>query len=218
MIKKNIFMNTVKILGYSERGVINSIVFYLREHPELIGRFIKVLGIDISGDEVEYTLLNEQSFSKYFGTSDLVIIAENKTNNEKTVIFIEGKVKTEQTRFDLDKKFADVFGQLYNKYLLTQLDPTTLTTRIDQRILRLGNNKTVNKAYKDYIANAQRYYFVAILPLDIESVVFQRKFEELSLEGMPIKDIRCAYWGDIEELFIDNPVAANFFYNRGQIY
>jgi hypothetical protein len=225
-------MNTVKILGYSERGVFNSIVFYLREHPELMGKFLTVLGIDLPAGfdgNVEYTLLNEQSFSE-FGDSDLVIIAENG-DNKKTVVFVEGKVKTLQGKFKLDRHFGElqdrknfrgissnIFVQIYHKYLLTQLDGQAgMNSVITEKTLKLGKNEIVLKA-AEMIKDAERYYFVAILPLDITSACFQEKFKELALEEMPRDDVRCAYWGKIEELFIDNVVAATFFYNRGQIY
>jgi hypothetical protein len=226
-------MNTVKVLGYSERGVINSIIFYLREHPELMGKFLKALEIELPedfGEDVEYTLLNEQSFSD-FGDSDLVIIAKNK-DNKKIVVFVEGKVKTSQGHFSLDTKFekvkvkdkedfkgisSNIFVQLYYKYLLTQLDGKQEynCSEIGKEAKKLGDNDIVKKAYNVYIKGAEQYYFVAILP--IESNDFQSKFKELNL-NMPTENIRCVYWGNIEELFIDNPVAENFFYNKGQIY
>jgi hypothetical protein len=238
-------MNKVKILGYSERGVFNSIVFYLREHPELMGKFLKVLGIGLPDSfdrNIEYTLLNEQSFSD-FGDSDLVIIAENEVK-EKAVIFIEGKVKTSQGSFSLDTNFdalekgetfdgfsSNIFVQLYYKCLLTLVLKQNATDTSGLGIKnvfrkgknnddrKIGGNEIVLKAAK-MIKGAEHYYFVAILPLDITSACFQRKFKELPLEKMPINDVRCAYWGKIEELFndSDNVVTATFFYNKGQIY
>jgi Holliday junction resolvase-like predicted endonuclease len=229
-------MNTVKVLGYSERGIINSIVFYLREHPELMGEFLKVLGIELSNDfreNVEYTLLGEQSFSE-FGTCDLVIIAKNK-DNKKIVVFVEGKVKTERGKFTLDKNFdkliqripfkkisSNIFVQLYHKYLLSQLTDkkTGMHSEIVKKTIKLGNNKIVNRAYNDYVANAEHYFFVAILPINIDSKELQDKFEGLQLTPpiMPTKNIRCVYWDNIEKLFSNNSVAENFLYNRGQIY
>ncbi|OAV66422.1 hypothetical protein Barb6XT_01933 [Bacteroidales bacterium Barb6XT] len=80
-------MSEVKVFGYSERGIFNSIIFYLREHPEKISGFISTLDINdtfFNDDEVSYTFLNEQSFSD-FGDNDWTIIA--KKGNEKTSNF-----------------------------------------------------------------------------------------------------------------------------------
>ncbi|MDR1742703.1 MAG: hypothetical protein LBR48_02650, partial [Dysgonamonadaceae bacterium] len=126
-------MSSVKVLGYSERGIINSIVFYLREHSEQIAEFIPVLGInDIEFlKDCDYTFLNEQSFSD-FGDNDWTIIAQKGT--EKRVIFIEAKVKSFQGKYNIDNEFkkirdnknykgvsSNIFAQLYYKYLLTKL-------------------------------------------------------------------------------------------------
>jgi hypothetical protein len=57
------------------------------------------------------------------------------------------------------------------------------------------------------------------LPLDIKSVDFQKQYTELPLQkAMLIKNVRSIYWGNIEQMFINNIVTENFFYNKGQIY
>jgi hypothetical protein len=240
-------MSTISILGYSERGIFNSIVFYLGEHGELICRFIKTLGIDddfFKDDCITYTFLIEQSFSK-FGCSDLVIIAKNKAD-EKRVVFVEGKVKTSQGGFSLETNFdklkkkekfdrmsSNIFVQLYYKYLLTRVlekdAADTSVLNIDD-VFKKGKNKDPRKIGKneivlkavEMIKDAQRYYFVAILPFDIKSDDFQKKYTELSLqEKMPIENVRSIYWRNIEQMFIndnDNIVTENFRYNKGQIY
>jgi hypothetical protein len=203
-------MSTISILGYSERGIFNSIVFYLGEHGKLICEFIKTLGIDddfFKDDCITYTFLIEQSFSD-FGDSDLVIIAENKAG-EKRVVFVEGKVKTQQKQtFVLEK--TNVFEQLNNKYMMVKGNVASKST-----------HKIVLKVIET-IKGAERYYFVAILPLDTKSTTFQNGFKKLlsNLE-IPENDIRNIYWGDIEQLFVENSnniVIKNFFYNREQIY
>jgi hypothetical protein len=83
---------------------------------------------------------------------------------------------------------------------------------------KIGDNEIVLKAV-EMIKGAQCYYFVAILPFDIQSVDFQKQYTELSLqEKMPIENVRSIYWGKIEQMFINNIVTENFFYNKGQIY
>lgn len=187
-------MSTVEVLGYSERGIINSIVFYLREQPKQhIQDFINLLGIDdvFFNDVCKYTFLNEQSFSQ-LGSNDLTIIAEGK-DEEKRVIFIEGKVKTYHKKtFSLNSNFeklkngetfksisSNIFVQLYYKYILSQVmgenkndteflkipDVLKKNNRNGEKGARkTGENGIVKKAIEK-IKGAKEYYYVAILPI-----------------------------------------------------
>jgi len=144
MSKENL-EKTVKVYGYSERGIFNSIIYYLdskqQEQPELIGKFLNELGVEGYIGGYHFTFLNEQSFSD-FGDSDLTIIAEQIQTKKKTVIFIEGKVKTYDGKYDLETEFekinkdelyakdvekrpngfsSNIFIQLYYKYLLQRV-------------------------------------------------------------------------------------------------
>jgi len=124
------------IYGYSERGIFNSIVYYLDSNPMLIGSFLEKLGMKgFSEEKFAFDFLIEQSFSD-FGDSDLTIIATEKTSTKKTVLFIEGKVKTfSKSAFSLEEEFnkiregskiivksdgfsSNLFVQLYYKHLL----------------------------------------------------------------------------------------------------
>lgn len=223
-------MGLVKILGYSERGIFNSIVFSLRKHPEKIQDFIKILNINIKIDineNTKFILLNEQSFSD-FGDSDLVIVIEY--NKQKIVIFVEGKVKTyNPNSYHLKKEFekisknrhykqvsSNIFAQLYYKYLLTQIDVNKafISSQIGKEVKKLGKNQIVINAYEQYIKDASEYHFVAILP-DTDNFLSYCK----QLDFMPIKNIHCKSWKQIEELFNDCPcVKQTFEYNEGQIY
>jgi len=124
----------MKILGYSERGLINSLIFNIGENKELMDKFIRLITfptvIEI-GEPHNYEILIEQSFSE-FGNADLVIVVHYNNPTNKKVLFIEGKVKTVQAKtwslksqFD---KFIDInktagyssnlFFQLKSKELL----------------------------------------------------------------------------------------------------
>lgn len=239
-------MNTVEVLGYSERGIFNSIVFYLQEYPELMSDFLKVLQIDNSecfGESIKYTILNEQSFSD-FGDSDLVIIAENNCTKTKTVVFIEGKVKTSQGSFSINRNFNDlkqenvfdgissnIFVQLYYKYLLINVlnyDKTDTSSynlpdifkKNDGNDRKIGKNEIV-KAAMEKIKSADTYYFVAILP---KTEDLKKRFEELNAtvfqtKPIPIEKIQSVSWEDVKNLFgNDSIVLKTFDYNNGQIY
>ncbi|MDR0789630.1 MAG: hypothetical protein LBO06_02405 [Bacteroidales bacterium] len=231
-------MGRPKVLGYSERGMFNSIIFYLREHPEEISGFLSTLDIKdtfFEDDVVCYTFLNEQSFSD-FGDCDWTIIAEK--DKKKQVIFIEGKVKTYSGNYNIDKEYSkieknkknkenknykgvssNIFAQLYYKYLLTKLDGESVKgSLVGKSEKKIGKNPIVNKAYEKYIKDAAKFYYVAILPNELSSENFSKKFTALNL-SMETKNIKCAYWGKIEEFFSKaEEVSKNFVYNKGQIY
>ncbi|OAV72350.1 hypothetical protein Barb6_01206 [Bacteroidales bacterium Barb6] len=230
-------MPEVKVFSYSERGIFNSIIFYLREHPEKTSGFISTLDINdtfFNDDEVSYTFLNEQSFSD-FDYNDWIIIA--KKGNEKRVIFIEGKVKTFNGKYDIEEEFdkirkdkkydgvsSNIFAQLYYKYLLKELGSQSQISSVvgKKEVKKIGENEIVKKAYNDYVldASSSSFYYVAILPVELCNDEFIKKFNALE-PNMESKNIKCAYWGSIECFFGKagaTEVIENFDYNRGQIY
>jgi len=232
-------MCKVKVLGYSERGIINSIVFFLREHTDHILGFIKILCIkdeeDFFNDACEYTFLNEQSFSD-FGSNDWTIIAEK--DGEKRAIFIEAK---RGKSYKIEEEFkkineyciegkeykgvsSNIFAQLYYKFLLAQIDNDNefKGSKIDKGIKKLGGNEVVKRAFNDNIRKVSKFYYVAILPKEVEN--FSKKFDDLNL-GMPEDDIKSVCWEKIKDFFEPiliegqkNQVIENFIYNEGQIY
>ena len=232
------------IYGYSERGIFNSIIYYLdskqEEQPKLIGEFLEKLGINgFSNGKYEFTFLNEQSFSD-FGDSDLTIIVKKNKTDEKprAVVFIEGKVKTySQNKFSLSNQFdkidekeqykgisSNIFVQLYYKYLLVEkLDSENYQTesRIGKTTKKLGKNQIVKRGYEK-IAKAQKYYYVAIIPKQKDdSKKITQYFEDLKLLTDVKDNIRCASWQDIEAFFVEKnakDIMENFEYNKGQIY
>lgn len=105
----------MKILGYSERGIINSLIFSIGDDKELMGKFIGLMDLPEPfklGNPVNYTVLLEQSFSQ-FGDADLVIIIHYKYYNDtkdeepedKKVLFIEGKVKTSGSNWIIQTQY-----------------------------------------------------------------------------------------------------------------
>jgi hypothetical protein len=219
----------VKVLGYSERGIFNSIVFYLRENSEHIAGFIYELGIN-DGEffkNCTYTFLNEQSFSD-FGDNDWTIIAKKGT--EKRVIFIEGKVKTFSGKsFNLCENFdklknkesfdgisSNIFVQLYYKNLLVKilserkedtgsLNINDLFKKNNSGERKIGKNEIVKKAV-EIIESSAKYYYVAILPGNESTADFKKKYDELNktvLKESPMdaESITCVSWEEIEKFF-----------------
>ena len=116
----------MEVIGYSERGVINSFIyniFYSENNLEKIKRFLSMICLpnleNIENNIIisDFSNINnakiliEQSFSD-FGDCDLVILVEKNINSEtvKQVIFVEAKVKTATRKpwsiGDEFKKFA----------------------------------------------------------------------------------------------------------------
>lgn len=236
-------MNEIEVFGYSEREIFNSIIFYLKDHPEEISYFLNVLGIkddNFFNINCKYKFLNEQSYSQ-FGSNDLTIIAEN--NKDKRVIYIEGKVKTYQkNNFTLESNFeklknsekfkglsSNIFVQLYFKYLLSKYiniqndlesinipEVFKINSRSGLLDRQLGENKIVLKAV-DLIKNASEYYYVAILPIQNNEII--KKFEELNntifkYQPMELKNVQQTYWGQLEKHYQNIPtIKKNFEFN-----
>lgn len=221
----------MKILGYSERGIINSLIFSIGEQKkELLTEFIKLVvcpnSIDI-GEPDSYEILLEQSFSQ-FGDSDLVIIANYKNPTDKKVIFFEGKVKTLNVNkwsiLNQYKKFngpvyngssSNLFFQLRSKELL--IKNLSGITEADKygRIRNFGTNKIVLSAIK-MINQASQYYYVGIIPSDINEI--KNFLENEYKDEFPIQLLA---WEAIETFCKQSDldkVIDMFTFNKGQIY
>ncbi len=97
------------IIGYSERGMINSLFYelkYSENNLRLLNDFLSLVSFPDSGVTFhvsEVKIWIEQSFSD-FGDPDALILVNNQ--GFKQVIFIEAKVKTEEkSRWEISKEF-----------------------------------------------------------------------------------------------------------------
>ncbi|MDR2782501.1 MAG: hypothetical protein LBB48_01425 [Treponema sp.] len=233
------------IHGYSERGIVNSIAYFLDANSLYVYDFVTTLGISLPKFEYNYTFIIEQSFSD-FGDSDLIIIIKNNTNDEKIVLFIECKIKTYQGSFKILSEFnkisnalttskkikgisSNLFVQLYYKYLLIKTSDNSDKDMSVNSIFKknngnsrvLGNNKIVTDAFNK-IKDANDYYYVAITPTapdEMDTNGFRCKIKELNL--MPWENTYLCYWGKVKEFFDTigaNKVKEVFDYNYRQIY
>lgn len=112
----------MKVIGYSERGLINSLIyniFYSENNLEKIKRFLSLIFLpnfeetedntnilDFSSiDKAE--ILIEQSFSD-FGDCDLIILLSKNNATIKQAIFIEAKVKTDSIKsWSIQKEYRE---------------------------------------------------------------------------------------------------------------
>lgn len=88
-------MNENTLNLYSERGIMNALIFSIWKDKEKVTEFLREFGLKEKmnfEDVVGYHFYPEYSLSD-FGDTDLVIIV-NYNDGAKDAIFIEAKVKT----------------------------------------------------------------------------------------------------------------------------
>lgn len=182
----------MEIIGYSERGLINSLLYEIKfsqNSLENLNQFLKLIAFpyrDINFRITTAKILIEQSFSD-FGDADLVFLVNNSGN--KQIIFIEAKVKTFQRQgWTITDEFeqlkegiqqnkvssSNLFIQLYHKLRLTQTlksgDLTQLKKGVQfpicssKRIRKIGNNNVVLKAMEQLVPYCGDALFVALVP------------------------------------------------------
>lgn len=228
----------MKIIGYSERGIINSLIFSIGKNIALMNKFIQLINIPELNQlkkPKDYTILLEQSFSR-FGDADLIIIVHYDNPKHNRVLFIEGKVKTYQVKkWRLNSQFnklnkidklnkrekyngysSNLFFQLHLKKLL--IDKWAEIKKyggvkepIFKDFRKIGDNKIVLKAF-DLIA-CEKAYYVGLVPStekDINEFISENNtgFNFLS-------------WEKVEKFCKQNElmeVLDMFKYNSGQIY
>ena len=123
----------MEILGYSERGILNSLLYeirYAKNGDELLNQLIDKMKFPLTDDKPlrgNAIVLVEQSLSD-FGDADAVVLIQSDAN-KKCAIFIEAKVGAKwsiEDRFDGFKKgvksdfvqrgfSSNIFTQLYHK-------------------------------------------------------------------------------------------------------
>ena len=221
----------MKIIGYSERGMLNSIIYSMNTNQmkKFIALITKKDDEFILDDSIE--ILIEQSLSD-FGDADLIIMYSTQT--KKHTLFIEAKVKTysqgrwslvlEYNRFkDENRKNngSNLFRQLaLKKSLVTEKNCANTGIKIidkkvsgNKDIKRIGSNEVVLKAFKK-IVMSDEYQYIGIIPvneIDFESLAIDKDYSY-------IKFIK---WCDIYS-FIQNEsiiqAQNNFEFNFGQIF
>ena len=222
----------MKIVGYSERGIINSLIFSIVERKkELMTAFIKQIElpnkIDI-GEPDSYEILLEQSFSQ-FGDSDLVIIAHYINPSDKKVLFFEGKVKTwgvnnwnlsnQYIKFNAPIKYdgysSNLFFQLKSKELLIKYLNGIIEKDKYEKHRKLGENGVVHLAVEK-LKSASQYYYIGIIPRT-----------EVQIEGFLNNEYKCEFpiqllaWETIQRFCEKQElqkVLEIFTFNKGQIY
>lgn len=231
----------MKIYGYSERGIVNSIIFNIGDNKRLITEFIKLIPVLSEIDQPDdYDILLEQSFSQ-FGTSDLIVIAYYNNPKKKLILFFEAKVKANKKNWTLNKHFeyfnslldykekhdkilngraphyaSNLFYQLYLKEFLIRnienLDNNIPKKDILNISRKIGNNEIVKKAVEMLKGVRPNCYYIGIVP-SMEKQCMKLNFNEQMIHFLS--------WNKIEDFAKANELNRLldiFQFNRGQIY
>ena len=185
-----------KLIGYSERGMVNALsADLLNEDSKVIEGILELFQFPLveqspSFVDIQNTIIIvEQSFSN-FGSADLIFLLTHQ-DGRKQSLFIEAKVHSDKKRgrqihqrwefftkfvqgeFKGSKGTSALFSQLYRKNQLVrhlQNPEEILMADSVSKHWKLGKNRVVNRAAKlirPYIDNS---WMVALLPESAESV------------------------------------------------
>jgi hypothetical protein len=182
----------VRVVGYSERGIFNSLLYEIGLSPnaiELLGELLGLIHFPVGkpnftglcGAEV----LVEQSLSD-FGDADLILLLHGE--GWRRVVFVEGKVKPAQLgAWTIDAAWrqflarkngkldsSNLFTQLYHKIRFIRALQTDGIDGIvkgvpfpecsTKQLRKLGANPVVQKAAVMIGAYAEEAFFVTLVP------------------------------------------------------
>ncbi len=215
----------MEILGYSERGLINSLCYELRysqDNLQLLNNFLSLVSFayrTVNFQISEAKILIEQSFSD-FGDADLVLLVNNLKS--KQVIFIEAKVKTYQRAYwNILEEFeefkggiekekvssSNLFVQLYHKVRLVKTLQTGGIKQLQNGVQfpicssknhrKIGNNKVVLNAINQLKDYYKESLFIALLPENDSNLrnFYKNTLKNYCPQGFQEWDIRD--WGYI---------------------
>jgi len=195
----------MEIMGYSERGVLNSFFYeirYAHNGLDLINEFFTKVSFPYTHANFKVekiTILIEQSFSD-FGDADAVLLINN--DGKRQTVFVEAKVKTYRKRpWLIDDEFyrfkdgiaknevssSNLFTQLYHKMRLFNtlkrngiggLQIGVEFPKCSSKGTRkIGSNEIVSKAVNKIEEFSKDAFYVALIPDSAENAkkFFQKK-------------------------------------------
>jgi len=214
------------IYGYSERGIINSLIFSIGNEVQLMNEFIRSLNIPmlfVNDTPIGYDILLEQSFSR-FGSADLVIIIKyDKEPLNNKVLFIEGKVKTSQKAYwnlvsqykEFEKRkpenSSNLFFQLHLKKLLFSNAPEIANSLkakkefvVEEdwygRDRKIGENTIVEKALT--MINCSEAFYIGIIPSSVDDINTFLNNVEKSENDPIVEHIHLVSWHTVQNFCV----------------
>ena len=226
-------MPNIEVRGYSERGMINAMMYemnYSSNGIEMLRNFLKLCVFPNEDPDFENfnsaRVLIEQSFSD-FGDLDLLIMLDGSI---KQSVLLEAKVKTFQSNgwsisdeWDNFKQVVDgtlpkaedgsnLFIQLYRKMRLIntiknpnlKLQPNIIGDRWS-----LGKNRIVIKAAEELAQYSSKPWFLALVPDSQKNIAdfFKNKLSNLPtvLPDWSILNVGYLAWEDFENYCKNSP-------------
>lgn len=196
-------MGNIEVRGYSERGMINAMIYEMMYSPDGINLLKSLLKLCIfpysnpNFETIQHAKFRiEQSFSD-FGNLDLLILLDGEN---KQAILLEAKVKTYQaTHWSIStewgrfknvvqgtlprsKVVSNLFIQLYRKMCLTRkVKAIDMPFQKDAIMSRwsLGNNAIVREAAQELAQYCSNVWYVVLIPDSEENLkhFFEQDFE-----------------------------------------
>ena len=238
----------MKILGYSERGILNSLLYdirYAADNDALLNELIGEAKFPFTDDKPAFdnaTVFIEQSFSE-FGDSDAVILT--KSDAGKCVIFVEAKVIAQKKDWCLSSELSEfkkgldkgkvsssnLFTQIYHKQRLMKNDMTALKEGVKfpawstMQVRKIGDNPVVINI-TERVKQCNQAFYLALIPDKNTRIKtsFRDVFADACFQKVPHwNKSYCGYltWETVEnfcEQYKLNDTLDTFTYNGEQIY
>jgi hypothetical protein len=219
----------IKIMGYSERGALNTLLFEIGSAPNgiqllqaLLSRALFPFGTSPTLQTEAITAFLEQSLSD-FGDGDLILLLE--TLPLKSTFFVESKVKTNNwsLRVEFDKfqkglgsklKSSNLFTQLYHKQRFVNAARCTDSHALHhgvtfpdcstKAVRKIGENRVVLRAVKAITPYLQAVYYLALVPdkaADVRRFVGEtlENFKPNMLGAWDVSNWCFLCWADVYE-------------------
>jgi len=201
----------MKILGYSERGIVSALFFEIHYSPEpdaLLQDFLSRVKFPLL-DNLDIPIVNskiliEQSFSD-FGDSDVLILID--AGDRKISLFLEAKVKGfQRAAWTIEEEYqkfiygtktqvnsSNLFTQLYHKVRMIEglrkggvpnLEAGIQFPKSASKTLRkIGGNSVVLKVVEKLTGYLDDTFYVAVLPDDPANI--ENFFKNKSVQDAP---------------------------------
>lgn len=206
-------MKVLKVMGYSERGVVNALVHELKDQGSqtLVQLLSRVNWPFMKGPNLcqstSITVLVEQSLSD-FGDADLIFLWVNQDDHDKGTIFCEVK---RGIHWKLDKQWSDfrnkvdgkdsrvssnLFGQLYLKMCYVQAVKQGILESGVQlvppfhkgkggAVRRIGDNSVVRRVSENISRHLANVHYLIIAPEDYGREVYEALSDVRQYEKAP---------------------------------
>lgn len=235
----------MKLLGYSERGILNALLYEIYYHAggdDLLRELLAKAGL---ANITDCSILMEHSLSD-FGDPDAVILG--KSGAEECAIFVEAKVLAQTKDWSLDKEFnkfkkrldensldiekkvssSNIFTQLYHKQKFMKHDILELETGIDfpkwstNQNRKIGKNCVVRKITTAIKKHKKAFYLMLLPDNDARlNEFFKGNLTLPAIHGWDISDFHYLTWQKVENFCKTNKLTntlAVFEHNGAQIY